>query len=326
MPFSKVDAARMTLVMNQLQTSLGWRDRQALADTIARTTAQMIPSVPPPDDPVVRRHAEALRQDGISRLGPVLSAGQVAEIHAYLKAKPCYTGHVPAQGDGQPRTVEECATLSNLASYQLPDVLGAPHLLELANRPDILSIVESYLGCVPTLYSVNFFWSFPGKAERFLSTQNYHRDFDDFRFCTLFLFLTDLTDEDGAHYYIRGTHRTDVVEQIYSEHYPNGAPFPLDKLFERVSYHDQDIQPIFGRHIETVKGLAGSAVFEDTYGLHMGAMPRTNRLVGWMRYGLYQNATTYTDRLAPPAPRAVGAGRIPDTVRHKFINRLLVEP
>jgi hypothetical protein len=75
-----------------------------------------------------------------------------------------------------------------------------------------------------------------------------------------------------------------------------------------------------------VAGPAGSAVFEDTYGLHKGDIPKTNRLLGWMRYGLYQNAATYSDRLSGPAPRAVGAGRIPDTARHKFINRLLVEP
>jgi hypothetical protein len=325
MPFSKVDATRLNLVMNHLQTSLGWRDREALASTIAGITANMIP----PEnvtDPEVKRRGDALRQDGIARLGPVLSAAQVGEIHAYLRTKPCFTGHVPAQGDGQPRTVEECAPLANLASYQLADVLAAPHLLELANRPDILGIVEAYLGCVPTLYSVNFFWSFPDRAERFVSTQNYHRDFDDFRFCTLFLFLTDISPENGAHYYIRGTHRRDVVENAWRERYPEPKPYPVDKLFERITYYDKDIEPLFGKAIETVAGPAGSAVFEDTYGLHKGDIPKTNRLLGWMRYGLYQNAATYSDRLAGPAPRTVGAGRIPDSARHKFINRLLVEP
>lgn len=325
MPFSKVDATRMTLVMNQLQTSLGWRDREALATTIARTTAGMIPSEPV-TDPKVQANADSLRKNGIARLGPVLTPEQVAEIHAYLKTKPCYTGHVPAQGDGKPRTVEECSTLSNLASYQLADVLGAPHLLELANRPDILGAVESYLGCVPTLYSVNFFWSFPDRAERFVSTQNFHRDFDDFRFCTLFLFLTDIRTNDGAHYYIRGTNRRDVTEKAWRERYPDPKPYSIDKLFERITYHDPDIHHLFPNEIEPVLGPAGSAVIEDTYGLHKGDIPKTNRLLGWMRYGLYQNAATYSDRLAGPAPASVGAGRIPETVRHKFINRLLVSP
>ena len=38
------------------------------------------------------------------------------------------------------------------------------------------------------------------------------------------------------------------------------------------------------------------------------------------------NVTAYNDNPAGPVPHAVGAGRIPDTPRHRFMNRLLVEP
>ena len=66
------------------------------------------------------------------------------------------------------------------------------------------------------------------------------------------------------------------------------------------------------------------------YGISIGVsdapLPKSNRLLGWIRYGLYRNATSLGDNPLGPAPRTLAAGRIPDTPRHKFINRLVVEP
>ena len=322
---AQTDAARLALLVNRVQTTIGWRDRSAFADSLAALTRAMVPSEGEPS-PEVRERAERLRRDGLFRLGPLLTPEQVAEIHAYLKTRPCYTGHVPPQGDGVPRTPEECAKLSNCGSYQRADVLGAPHLLELANRPELLGIAEAYLGCAPTIYSINLFWSFPDREQKYAATQLYHRDFDDFRFCTMFIFMTDIKSGDGAHYFMRGTHRAAYVEQAYNERLRDKSMFPLDRLFLVAAYDDRDCQNLFARDVETVTGPAGHGVFEDTYGLHKGDVPKTPRLLGWVRYGLYDNLTAHKDNPAGPRPRAVGAGRIPPGPRHAFMNRLLIEP
>jgi len=321
---SQIEAARLALLLNRVQQNVGWQNRPALAESLAALTRELMPSEGQPS-PETRERVERLKRDGLYRLGQLLTQEQVAEIHAHLRGKPCFTGHVPAQGDRVPRTPEECARLANCGSYQREDVLGAPHLLELANRPELLELAEAYLGCTPTIYSVNFFWSFPERDAKYPQTQLYHRDFDDFRFCTLFLFLTDIKMSDGAHYFMRGTHRKEFVEQAYNERVADKSAFPVDRLFMLASYQERDVPALFGPEVEPVIGPAGHGVLEDTYGLHKGDVPKTPRLLGWVRYGLYNNVTAYNDHPAGPAPREAGQGRIPDTPRHRFINRLLVD-
>lgn len=321
---SQIEATRLALLLNRVQQNVGWQNRPAMGESLAALTRELMPADGPPS-PEVRERVERLKRDGLYRLGQLLTPEQVAEIHAYLKTKPCFTGHVPAQGDKVARTPEECAKVANCGSYRREDVLGAPHLLELANRPELLALAEGYLGCTPTIYSVNFFWSFPARDAKYPPTQLYHRDFDDFRFCTLFLFLTDIRMTDGAHYFMRGTHRKEFVEQAYAERVADKSLFPIDRLFMVAAYQERDVPTLFGPETEPVIGPAGHGVFEDTYGLHKGDIPKTPRLLGWVRYGLYNNLTAYNDHPGGPAPREIGAGRIPDTPRHKFINRLLVE-
>jgi hypothetical protein len=153
---AQLEATRLALLLNRVQQNVGWQNRPALAESLAALTRELLPADGPPA-PEIRERAERLKRDGLYRLGQLLTPAKVAEIHAYLKGKPCFTGHVPAQGDRVPRTPEECARLANCGSYSREDVLGAPHLLELANRSELLALAEAYLGCTPTIYSVNFF-------------------------------------------------------------------------------------------------------------------------------------------------------------------------
>jgi hypothetical protein len=323
---AQIDAARYARLINGVQKSVNWRDRSTIADALAGTTNALLARDTTPMRPELQSRADALQRDGVAYLGRLLSARQVADIHAYLKTKPCFPGHVTAYGDGVGRSVEECAKLANCGSYAPEHVTGAPHLLEVANSPDLLAIAESYLGCVPTIYSLNLFWSFSERDTRYEETQNYHRDFDDFRFCTVFLFMTDIQVDDGAHYFLRGTHRPDFVEKIYNERFKQPAPLPLERFFVPGTYQDADCPRLFEPETETVTGSPGEAVIEDTYGFHRGDIPKTNRLLGWIRYGLYRNASAYFDNRTGPVPAAAVAGRIPPTDRHKFINRLIVQP
>src|SRR5262249_5715623 len=158
-----------------IQKSVSWRDRATIADTLAGCTNNVLPRDDTPLRPELRTRVEALKQNGVAYLGPLLAPEHVVDIRRYLDAKPCYSGHLAAYGDGIGRSVEECARLSNCGSYMPADVLGAPHLLELANSPDLLAIAEGYLGCVPTLYSLNLFWSFPERPTRYDATQKFHR-------------------------------------------------------------------------------------------------------------------------------------------------------
>jgi len=324
-----IDTARLNAAFADLQTGATFEDRALYAKVLAQATAKTLPEDwRRPASPPVARAGDALRADGLVRLGQVLHPIHAAEVLAYFRARKCFNGQVPNQGDGVRRTVEECvAARFNHGSYPLAEVLTAPHLIELANRQELLDLVENYIGCTPTLYSVNAFWAFPKAPRARHTVQTYHRDHDDFRFCTVFLFLTETKPEDGAHYLIKGSHRKEMVEQAIARAAQKGgkAPPTVESMFDEDHGNmNEACDQLFTSEIELVTAKPGEAVIEDTYAIHKGDIPKTPRLVVWLRYGLYKCKSNYNDLIAP-IPRALVASRFPDTRYYQYVNRLIVQ-
>lgn len=320
------ETERLALAFNGLQEALPYTLWPYLGQSLAAATTRLAPHLAGPKCDPYDSKLHLLRTQGIASLGQLLDPRQVGEIRRHFDVSPCFAAHIAGKSDGVERSLDECRALGPQACYRLSDILAAPHLLGIANRDDILALMESYLGCVPSIYSMNAFWTFPGNPNLIPGLQTYHRDFDDYRFCTLFVFLSDVAPGDGAHYFIRGTHRADLIERQLRQANPNAdCTAEMDQLFAKVAIIDEAALTPFRGHVETVGGPAGTAVFEDTYGLHKGDPPKTNRLLAWIRYGLYRNWTNLGDKVTP-VPRRLVEGRIPDTPRHRYINRLIIEP
>ncbi|HTY66213.1 MAG TPA: hypothetical protein VMH36_06160 [Alphaproteobacteria bacterium] len=320
-----LEIERLALAFNGLQDALPYTLWPYLGQALAAATTRTAPELAGPKLDRYDTKLQLLRTRGLTALGQVLERGQLDDIHRHFAARPCFAAHIAAKGDNVERTLDECQALGPQATYRLADIVAAPHLIELANREDMLSLMEAYLGCVPSIYSMNAFWTFPGHDGLIPGLQTYHRDMDDFRFCTLFVFLTDLAPGDGAHYFVRGSHRIDLVERQLRQANPQAdCAAELERLFAKVAAVDDATLAALHPQIETVAGPAGTAVFEDTYGLHKGDVPKTKRLLAWIRYGLYRNWASFTDKVTP-VPRRLVAGRIPDTPRHRYINRLIIE-
>jgi hypothetical protein len=320
--FGDLDAVRLSGVLGTIQQGIHYTARTAIAQELVKATNAVLP-------PELRGNptgaydapTQLLMNRGIVELGRVFDAGQVETMLGYFRSRPCYAAHVAGKSDGVPRTIEQCAALGHYGSYSITDVLHAPFLPELANREDILALMEGYLGCPPTLYSVNAFWSFPDQQRPWPGIQTYHRDFDDFRFCTMFLTLTDFTVENGAHHYIPATHRREVVERAVAECNAADPSNPIDvqQLFTETASDLNDVcARLFPGKVQTVTGPAGSVMIEDTYGLHKGDIPKTPRLLVWIRYGLYKNLTNQRDNIVPLPPGTL-SGRIPNTDRNMFL-------
>jgi len=329
------EAELLSLQLAEFQQLLGYASREPLADLLATNVARFTGRLDGAPVGAARREDDIarLRRQGLVDLGAPLAQEQAAEIRAYFSARPCFNNHVPAQSDLQPRSLGECRSTSRHASYATADVIGAPYLIELANSEAMLSIAEGYLGCTPTLYSVNAFWSFPGMTRPTRGLQTFHRDFDDYRFCTLFVFLTDTHPEDGAHTYLAETHRPDafrgLVERLAAANPDPASLARLRGIDEATLFSQSELDldaacdPALAPAGLSVHGVAGSAVIEDTYGLHRGAIPATPRLLFWARYGLYQNVAWFKNSpgqmtTAPPSDR------IPATPYHRYVNRLLI--
>ena len=321
-----LETERLALAFNGLQEAMPYTLWPHLGQSLATATTRLAPHLAGPKCDPYDSKLHLLRTQGIASLGQPLDPRKVTDVRRHLDSSPCFAAHIAAKSDGVERSLDECRALGPQASYRLGDILAAPYLIELANRDDILALMESYLGCVPSISSVNAFWTFPGNPSLIPGLQTYHRDFDDFRFCTLFLFLSDVAPGDGAHYFIRGTHRAEIIERQLRQADPSADIIgAMQRLFAKVAVIDDATLAAFRPQIETVGGPAGTAVLEDTYGLHKGDPPKANRLLAWIRYGLYRNWANFTDKVTP-VPRQLVAGRIPDTPRHRYINRLIIEP
>jgi hypothetical protein len=280
----------------------------------------------PPSD-AAERIAAILRSDGIAELGALIGESAVADIHGYFRARPTYAGHVVAHSDGVPRALDETRRISHYGCYARDDVVHCPHLVEIANDPQLLAIAEAYLGCPPTIYSLHAWWSFAqsGTAAKF--SQDLHRDMDELKFVTLFIYLTPVDAETGAHRYIRHSHDTAILAKALTAlgWQQSAIDIATSALFCGPGYEvSGTADELLGQLATVWTGPAGSAALADTYGLHMGVpLVRGARLMAWVRYGL---------GILPEPEFGGGSGkyaamlntRIPQTARAKYVNRLLL--
>ena len=199
-----------------------------------------------------------LKTDGYITFDNFLSQNEVEKIKNKLIEQEGYNTHIPKYSDQTLRKLTPEYEFNTL-SYPPTSLLNESIILNKIIDPYILSLAQSYLGCFPTLYSLNSWWHlYKGNT---YGTQNNHRDHDDFRFLALFIYLTDVDETKGPHIFYPGTQ--------------NGS-----ESSESVA----------------ITGKAGTAILADTFAIHRGQpLQQDSRLVCWWRYGLNINAMYYYD-------------------------------
>jgi len=88
----------------------------------------------------------------------------------------------------------------------------------------------------------------------------FHRDFDGFNFYKAFIYLNDITSNNGPHEFIEGSHKN--------------LPFHL-KLIRRYNL-EQIVSSIPNFKLKQFTGLKGSGFIENTSGFHRGTLPTEN--------------------------------------------------
>jgi hypothetical protein len=246
----------------------------------------------PSDLELASNRTLALRQTGFAHLGQILDQVKIDEIRQDLQKYFCYNGHVIQVADGQARSVAETSKLSKYACYDLTAGLTIRHLWDVANSAQVLTPIADYFGCMPTLYATNILWSFPTVEQDLIGdSQSAHRDFDDFHFVVLFLYLTDVNETSGPHRYYKRTHDQNAARKVLERRFrPELASAITTDLFRSISdcYGRTGlIEDLFSDQICDVNGPAGTAFLADTYGLHRASSPISERrLIAWFRYGL----------------------------------------
>lgn len=165
-------------------------------------------------------------------------------------------------------SVSEIPENTHVANFYSHDLMEIKEIAEIANDPAVLKIAADFLGCTPTLSSVNMWYSTPGKKSA-QEAQNFHRDVDDYKFVKLFIYLTDVCLQSGPHVYVKGSSRSEKARKIRR-------------------YTDKEIVETFGE--ENILYLAkpkGSMFMVDTYGFHKGLLPEgKERLLLQFEYSL----------------------------------------
>lgn len=235
--------------------------------------------------PEARGILNNIRRDGTELLPPLSSREALLGLRQELAILPCYDPWNPTTPDF---TIENAPRETNNA--RIRGVSQLPAARALANHPLVLSIASNYVGCKPTIDDIVAWWTLTGrplpKEEQF-----FHRDNDAFKFIKLFIYLSDVGVNDGAHMFIMGSHQ---------------APTLLQR---RRRYEDVEVLGKFPPEaIRSITGRFGTAFMEDTFGLHKGGVPmgQEPRLLFQVRYtsfpSVFTRAKKAFDRSGPHDP------------------------
>jgi len=159
-----------------------------------------------------------------------------------------------------------------------------PHInCEAVNRicqnAKLVEIARQYLGTEPILWLTLLTWSFPLSDDRadFHPAMDreppFHYDIIDFKSLTLFVYLTDIDSEHGAHIVIEGTHNNKSLKDIKNRILDNDVA-----------------QEKFGERIKVIVGKKGTAFFEETSTYHKIAYCQSRRLMLSIDYALQRQA------------------------------------
>jgi hypothetical protein len=174
-PFIRTSASR--IIASAINILNGRRDMGATSE------------IPPKD---FSQALSMLRNDGFAKLDGFVPEPLIKSIVSYFSDK-----EVISAG-GRYGSVGLLPAGTPMASYPLDCVLGCPGVIDLLNDPDLIRLATQYLGCPPTISSLGVRWSLPGYTG-IVDTQCFHRDYDDWRFSKLFVYLTDVDAESGPH-------------------------------------------------------------------------------------------------------------------------------
>ena len=207
-----------------------------------------------------------LEKEGCVFLGNLLNA-EVTKKE--LSNFPIYKGHIKNDlySDGIPiYDYWNNSDLNGIYCWSMKDLITCQSIVNVASSPLVIDFVTKYLGCLPTCYGINCMLSSGISGH---GTTSRHRDLDDFKFVSLFIYLDDVDLSNGPHVYETGTHKGIAGAEVGS------VLTPIDK------------------NPKILTGHAGDGFLEDNWGIHYGMTlsPKKTRTCLWIRYGLYDNYT-----------------------------------
>ena len=170
------------------------------------------------------------------------------------------------------RFLDKSVSIDESSTYWVnnqDDLLCNVEIRDIVTDPLFLKIAQNYLGCNPILCQTNLWYSCSGDKPE--GTQKYHQDYDDINFLKIFIYLSDVDEDSGPHYYISNSINNIITPYKYK---------PSTRL------SDTFIQSVYSNeNIKCFTGTAGTIILENTYGFHKGGVVKSgNRLMLQLQY------------------------------------------
>jgi hypothetical protein len=238
-------------------------------------------------EPVPRQEVtDALQRDAVWA-GLHLRPHVLAQLRSALEDQVCYgfgQSQYPFRHADKAQAQRRFNRTFLQAHYYGLDSIS-PLFKQIAEDPLLKQIVRDYFQCEPVWTGTRVWWSYATNAseeERRSFGQAFHYDVDDYLALNVFIYLTDVDINGGAHIYVRGSHRFKKLRHL---------------LQLTRSRSDDDMLEVYGKErIETICGPAGFGFVEDPFCYHKATHPHlTDRLVLQVRFALsdYKTATEY---------------------------------
>jgi hypothetical protein len=207
-----------------------------------------------------------LRSNGL-HTGFTLPCAIVADIRAFAEEHECYANFSRTQPflPARHREIERELGKPVLTGQYLDSIETCRAVRLIRSDPLIVATAASYLGSAPKPISTRLWWSFPtqGVSEEDLSHASQgkmHFDLDDWRTVKFFFYITSVGPADGPHVYIRHSHRQRRLRH---------------QLTLVVGHETTKVVEAYGQtNVTTLTGEAGFGFAEDSFGFHMGQVPR----------------------------------------------------
>jgi hypothetical protein len=214
------------------------------------------------DKDSVDAKTEELRYRGYLLFPAILPITQCDQLMQFAMTTTCRPRPMDGElagGNFLKRNFDPGNPLAVRYDYDTQDLLDCRQVQSLLSDETFLAIARSYLKATPKADILSMWWhtNFCSKPDS-EAAQYYHFDMDRIKWLKIFIYLTDVGPQDGAHSFIAESHRFRGIPSKF-----------LQRGYVRLS--DSEVMEYYGKERE-VKFIAprGSIIIEDTRGLHKG--------------------------------------------------------
>jgi hypothetical protein len=226
-----------------------------------------------------------LRQHGFHVFADRLSDELCEQLLEFATTQPCKMRPMSGQDTAVARLVVYPRSAPQTVRYDFStqDLLNNPQVQGLLADLSFAAIAQDYLQARPKIDVLSMWWhtAYSDKPDKD-AAQFFHFDMDRPKWVKFFIYLTDVSADNGPHVFVQGSHKTAAIPATM-----------LDKGYARLT--DEEVETHFGRkNIVEFVAPRGTIIAEDTRGLHKGKhVKQDDRLILQIQFSNSLFGTNY---------------------------------